>query len=123
MDATDNLYVLVNGRKTFRLISPDQATLMHTVGPTYGVSPNGFSYQMNPAVFRDLMANHSVEEGAMVGSGVLDAYGVDEAGAKNYHFSMATDTDSPVWYCCFVLKWQTVLNRIFPRTAVRKCRW
>lgn len=93
MDATDNLYVLIKGRKTFKLLSPDYAPLLHTVGPTYGVSSNGFSYQMNPAELADLLLNYtdtldfSVEE--------LD-YGVDEMGAKNYHFSMASNTDSPV---------------------------
>lgn len=97
MDATDNLYVLVKGRKTFKLISPDQATKMRTVGPTYGVSPNGFSYQMNPVVFRDLMSNHSAAEGAVPGGEDMDEYGVDEGCVKNYHFSMASNTNSQVF--------------------------
>ena len=52
-DATDNLYVVLEGQKTFHLLSPKYALETETVAPTYAVSPDGFSYQFN--------ANHFLE--------------------------------------------------------------
>eukprot|EP01037_Dinobryon_pediforme_P025355 gene25355-27472_t len=46
-DATDNLYVVLEGQKTFHLLSPKYALETETVAPTYAVSPDGFSYQFN----------------------------------------------------------------------------
>jgi hypothetical protein len=48
MDALDNVYVLIEGEKQFKLFSPDNALQMRTVFPTFAVSPNGFSYQYVP---------------------------------------------------------------------------
>ena len=75
MDATDNLYVLLCGRKTFKLLSPHYAPLLKTIAPTYAVTSNGLSFQFNPA-------NNNTS--------------VDAASARNYHFSMATDSELEV---------------------------
>ena len=40
-DFHDNLYVLIHGRKSFRLFSPGDADKMHTLGPIELVHPNG----------------------------------------------------------------------------------
>lgn len=45
-DATDNAYVLVKGSKTVRLLPPSAAGHLHTVTPTFGMSPVGVSYQL-----------------------------------------------------------------------------
>ena len=101
MDATDNLYVLVRGRKTFRILSPDNAVHMHTVGPTYAVSPNGFSYQMNPVAYSEQMRNFTdIAPECEVMSDHEVELGIDEVGLKNYHFSTATDTASAVRGTC-----------------------
>ena len=62
MDALDNVYVLTEGEKQFKLYSPDNALNMRTVFPTFAVSPNGFSYQYVPKSARayssDLLNKH-----------------------------------------------------------------
>lgn len=45
-DATDNLYIVLEGSKTFSLLSPEHALETHTVAPTYAVSPDGLPYQV-----------------------------------------------------------------------------
>lgn len=47
-DATDNLYVVLKGSKTFRILDPSKALLVRTMSPTFAVSPNGLSYQYKP---------------------------------------------------------------------------
>jgi len=51
MDATDNLYVLLQGDKTFNLVDPSQAMLMETIMPTYAVAANGLSFRYNPVKY------------------------------------------------------------------------
>ena len=49
-DFHDNVYVLLRGRKRFRLFSPDHATALHTVGTISQVHPNGrICYEGAPA--------------------------------------------------------------------------
>jgi hypothetical protein len=45
-DATDNVYCLVKGSKTFRMLPPSAGGHLRTVTPTFGVSPPGVSYQL-----------------------------------------------------------------------------
>lgn len=45
-DATDNLYIVLEGSKTFSLLSPEHALDTQTVAPTYAVSPDGLPYQV-----------------------------------------------------------------------------
>ena len=47
MDATDNLYVVLQGAKNFVLVSPAHASHVHTFSPTYAISPDGLSHQFN----------------------------------------------------------------------------
>jgi hypothetical protein len=52
MDATDNLYVLLEGTKQFSVLSPAHALHTQTVSPTYAVSEDGLSFQFNANRFR-----------------------------------------------------------------------
>jgi len=52
-DATDNLYVVLEGSKHFSVISPADALSVRTVSPTYVVSPDGLSFQFNVPKFRE----------------------------------------------------------------------
>jgi ribosomal protein L16 Arg81 hydroxylase len=45
MDATDNVYVLIQGKKKFTLVSPNDSLKMKTISPTYQVLPNGHGLQ------------------------------------------------------------------------------
>jgi len=45
MDATDNLYILLQGKKDFTLFPPLYSQYMKTISPTIATSPNGLSYQ------------------------------------------------------------------------------
>lgn len=45
-DATDNLYIVLEGSKTFTILSPEHALDTQTVAPTYAVSPDGLSFQV-----------------------------------------------------------------------------
>jgi len=58
-DATDNLYVVLEGSKTFQLLSPKYALLTDTVSPTYAVSPDGLPFQFNANHFIEYYRNHS----------------------------------------------------------------
>lgn len=51
MDATDNLYVVLEGSKHFAIASPADALQARTVAPTYAVSPDGLSFQFNVRKF------------------------------------------------------------------------
>ena len=44
-DGYDNVYVLLQGRKKFRVYSPVQTLRMQTVYPTITVTPNGYSHR------------------------------------------------------------------------------
>lgn len=77
MDATDNLYILLHGNKTFRIFSPDLATDMQTVSPTYAVAENGLSFRLT--------------------SPVKDFFGAND------HFSVATSVTDEVIFLCIVL--------------------
>ena len=45
-DATDNLYIVLEGSKIFSLLSPGHALDTQTVAPTYAVSPDGLPFQV-----------------------------------------------------------------------------
>jgi mannose-6-phosphate isomerase-like protein (cupin superfamily) len=51
MDATDNLYVVLEGAKQFTIASPADALKVGTVSPTIAVSPDGMSFQFNVRKF------------------------------------------------------------------------
>lgn len=50
-DALDNLYIVLHGKKQFRLFNPTFAKAMHTLSPTYAVNPDGLGYQFNINAF------------------------------------------------------------------------
>lgn len=94
MDPLDSLYVVVGGtgRTTFLLHSPDQASsasssgsaaAVRTISPTYGVSPEGFSFQYNsPAGLPSLDTLSPMQaQGHEVGKG-------------HYHFSSRLPSES-----------------------------
>eukprot|EP01040_Poterioochromonas_malhamensis_P004717 gene4717-5056_t len=54
-DATDNLYLLYEGRKKFYLWSPNQAQSLHTISPVVGINEDGLSYQWNINEFRNFV--------------------------------------------------------------------
>jgi hypothetical protein len=51
VDATDNLYVLLQGAKRFVVADPSQASRMKTILPTYAVASNGLSFRYNPVQY------------------------------------------------------------------------
>lgn len=53
MDATDNLYVVLEGSKHFSIVSPQDALKVRTVSPTFAVSPDGMSFQFNVRKFAE----------------------------------------------------------------------
>jgi oxalate decarboxylase/phosphoglucose isomerase-like protein (cupin superfamily) len=78
MDPMDSLYVVLSGKKTVTLFSPDQSPSLHTVSPTYGVSPDGFAFQYNspanlPALDNSQMQGHEVGKGYYHYSALLGA--------------------------------------------------
>jgi hypothetical protein len=109
MDATDNLYVVLEGRKHFAIASPADALHMHTVSPTYAVSPDGLSFQFNVRKFAayarrraqtaaQTAAHNTSETSNASKDGVADLFSTSslqkhlltqdvEYDAANYHFS------------------------------------
>lgn len=57
-DANDNLYLVLQGTKTFKLWHPCQFQAMHTVAPTFFVNKDGMTNQFNVRAFRDYVHNH-----------------------------------------------------------------
>lgn len=55
MDATDNLYLVLEGQKQFSLLSPAQAYLIDTVSPSFAIFSTGLSFQFNINHFRDFL--------------------------------------------------------------------
>jgi hypothetical protein len=99
MDALDNLYVLISGHKTFRLVPPHLAPALHTISPTYAVLNNGFSlqYSFQTALSeeqRETLLSSSVEgdEPSMVHKLVHgESLEYDSNSIKFYHFSSIND--------------------------------
>mmetsp|Transcript_117651 Transcript_117651/g.230847 ORF Transcript_117651/g.230847 Transcript_117651/m.230847 type:complete len:663 (-) Transcript_117651:46-2034(-) len=66
MDATDNLYVVLEGKKHFSIASPAEALKMKTISPTHAVSPDGLSFQFNVRKFAAYARQRIHNEGANV---------------------------------------------------------
>lgn len=106
MDPLDSLFVLVGGgaRKIFRLHSPDQAPLVRTISPTYGVSPEGFSFQYDspadlPSLESTVVANTG--DGTVANPGESKSIPQPrmqghEVGKGHYHFSSRLGEDEGV---------------------------
>jgi Cupin-like domain len=54
-DSLDNLYVVLQGRKSFSIFSPQHAQYMQTVLPTFFVEPGGYSYQLWLTLINDTL--------------------------------------------------------------------
>ena len=54
-DATDNLYLLYEGKKTFHLWNPSTAFALQTISPVIGINEEGLSYLWNTLRFRDFL--------------------------------------------------------------------
>eukprot|EP01032_Pedospumella_encystans_P023966 gene23966-27119_t len=74
LDATDNLYVMLEGQKHFSVISPADALKVRTLSPTYAVSPDGMSFQFNMLKFREY-ARAKAREAAMASQTSIDLTG------------------------------------------------
>jgi oxalate decarboxylase/phosphoglucose isomerase-like protein (cupin superfamily) len=79
MDPMDSLYVVVAGQKTFTLYSPDKTPNLETLSPTYGVSPDGFSFQYNSPANLPSLDNRQVQG--------------HELGKGHYHYSSKSASD------------------------------
>ncbi len=90
----DNLYVLMSGRKVFRLVPPHLAARLRTISPTYAVLPNGFSFQysfgtpLSDDERSELLADSDPVVSRLVNG---DPYEYDSNAIKYYHFSNISD--------------------------------
>ena len=85
MDATDNVYVLIQGQKKFSIISPTDSLHMKTISPTYQVLSNGHGLQYkvphnNSHVPSSLQSHHEISD------------------QSNYHFSSINIVDNSSLY-------------------------
>jgi hypothetical protein len=96
MDALDNLYVLMSGHKTFRLIPPHLAPQMQTISPTYAVLNNGFSLQysfLTPLEEEQVKTLLTYSDGEPVTNTILnqlisdESFEYDTNAVKYFHFS------------------------------------
>jgi len=79
MDPMDSLYVVISGRKQFTLFSPDKTPNLGTISPTYGVSPDGFSFQYNSPAKLPTLDNKQMQG--------------HELGRGHYHYSSLTASE------------------------------
>ncbi len=90
----DNLYVLMSGRKVFRLVPPHLAARLRTISPTYAVLPNGFSFQysfgtpLSDDEKNELLADNDPVVSRLVNGDSLE---YDTNAIKYYHFSDVSD--------------------------------
>jgi hypothetical protein len=66
MDATDNLYIVLEGSKHFSVISPADALRVATISPSYAVSEDGLSFQFNVLKFKEYVSSKAQLDTASV---------------------------------------------------------
>ena len=81
MDATDNVYVLIQGKKKFSIVSPIDGLNMKTISPTHVVLSNGHGLQYK-----------TPSNSSLLSSSLRSHYEVSDQ--SNYHFSTINNVDN-----------------------------
>jgi hypothetical protein len=83
VDAADNLYFLLQGRKQFTIWAPNFVGYMNTIGPSYGVNKDGLEYQFNTNNFKEFVVKQLRQENKTLEQVFSTASSNDQEGYEN----------------------------------------